>query len=367
MELGAIIVMIIVLLALSGVLIFLVWDYMKYKDDTNTNFTNTNQSISNEKTDRLSNMKYMVDQVNTVNTDIYNTFTSNQQIVNSNVSNLTTRQDKTIAGIGQFLRFSSNVSITPSSGTMASGNVSILDLPGFVAPDVQLIQHVTAVNGLTIRDISNSSNRNVMFCSATDSSRCIKFPDTDGNTYFTGMTAASKIVLDAESDVVGRLNFRNSTDKLQYASITSFDDALTGRKDLIVGASNTIRLIPSSGKVGISTGNMNVSAALHVVGNDPTADVFKAEYPNGNGTVSIGSDGTLNVNKIRMGGPNGVEIRADNNVLSITSPTGINIVSPSAVINSSKIVTTSQINVDSVVQPTMVSQSAVAQPTSTTV
>lgn len=323
MELGAIIVMIIVLLALSGVLIFLVWDYMKYKDTTNTNFVDTNQTIANEKTDRLSNMKYMVDQVNTVNTDIYNTFTSNQQVVASNITNLTNIQNKTTAGLGHFLRFTSNVSITPSSTSMATGNVNILDLPGFIAPDVQLIKHVTAVNGLTINDISNSSNRNVMFCSGTDTSRCIKFPDTDGNTYFTGMTNNSKIVLDAESDVIGRLNLRSSSDKLRYASITSYDDAITGKKDLQVFSSNTIRLIPNSGKVGISTGNIDVNATLHLVSKDSNADVFRADCPNG--AVSIDSDGTLNVNKIRMGGPSGVVLQATNNVLTLTAPGGINV------------------------------------------
>jgi hypothetical protein len=315
--------MLIVLLALSGVLIFLVWDYMKYKDVTNANLATANTNLQNEKTDRLSNMKYIVDQVNTVNTDIFNTFSSNQQLASTRMDGIQGKQDKMISGLGHFLRFTSNVSINPSSTASAiSGAVSLTDLPGFVSPDVQLIKHVTAVSGLTIKDISSSSN-SVMFCSLADPNRCIKFPDGDGNTYLTTMTNNSKIVMDAESDIMNKLNFKSSSDKLQYASISAFDNL--GQRDMQVNANNTIRLMPGSGKVGISTSMANINAALHVVSNG-TGDVFLAESPSATNKVSVDNNGNLRVNRIQMGTSGAVVIEATSgNAVTITAPGGITV------------------------------------------
>lgn len=88
MELAVVIGIILVLLALIGVLSYLIWDYMRFKDDIKGDISDTTNSLTNEKSERLSNIKYVVDQVNTVNTDIYN-------VVVGNSSNYNTYLNKT--------------------------------------------------------------------------------------------------------------------------------------------------------------------------------------------------------------------------------------------------------------------------------
>ena len=71
MEGLAIIVMLLALLALIGVLVYIVRDYYVHKETNAADFGKTTSDIAAERTDRLGNLKYVVDQVNTVNDDIY--------------------------------------------------------------------------------------------------------------------------------------------------------------------------------------------------------------------------------------------------------------------------------------------------------
>jgi hypothetical protein len=325
MELVAVIVMILVLFSLIGVLAFLVYDYLKYKDETTLSLQSASKSITNEKSERLSNLKYMVDQVNTVNTDIFNTFNSNMALQTSNIDTMRSNQDKMVSGLNTFLTFSSNESIP-----IGSGQISLINLPGVVAPDVRLIKHVTAVSGFTIKDLGNSvgSSNTAIFCSKDDPNRCIRFPDADGNTFLTSLKSDGSVVMGSKSEFRNELNFSyvNSGTVTQYGTIKP---TTTTNPDVIVDARNNLLL--RAGKVGVSRNEMTPEAALNIVSTDATTNVFKAQstVPNANPVV-IKPDGTLVVRNLQIGDEadtQRITISKNNetNELIISAPYGINV------------------------------------------
>jgi hypothetical protein len=321
MEFAAVVVMVLVLLALIGVLVFLVWDYFKYKDETNTNFAKATKAVDDEKSERLSNLKYMVDQVNTVNTDIYNTFSSNVQLHAQRIGGVETTQTGIIGGLNSFLTFSSNVSVAPGA---SAGPISLLDMPGMKNPDVRLIKHVTAVSGMTINDLTASSNT-VMLCGRDDPTRCIRFPDSDGNTFITSLVPNKNVIVDVPTEFRNTVSLKSGTN--EYATLSSVANGALN--DAVFESKNNMFL--KAGKVGISTNSFTPEAALHVMSytNDP---IFKAQSSaTGASPVVINADGTVQVNnmkvtKLQIGDDaNPIVIQKENNVLKISAPSGIEV------------------------------------------
>jgi len=74
MELPAIltlIIQIIVLLCVCAAIAYIAVELSKYKTETESNLTAIKDNVTSEAQDRVSNLKYVVDQVNKVHTDIY--------------------------------------------------------------------------------------------------------------------------------------------------------------------------------------------------------------------------------------------------------------------------------------------------------
>ncbi len=294
MEFASLLIMIVVLLALIGVLVFLVWDYIRYKEATAKELAETNSSVENEKVNRLSNIKYVVDQVNDVNTDIYNTFNSNITLHDDRLGVIENDQVQMLDGINSFLSFSSNVSVGANVAP-----ISLQDMPGIRNADVRLMTHVTSVSGFTIQDIAAGSNT-VEFCSKSDPNRCIRFPDKDGNTLLTTMSPNSSIIMDSPSEFRSSVTLKaasSTSAPVTYGSVGAITNGT--QSDLSIKAENDLFL--RGGKVGISTNSFTPEAALHVMSYNENLPVFKAQTNAKNATpVIIQPDGTVVANRVMV-------------------------------------------------------------------
>lgn len=199
MEDFVIFIIVILVLAIAGTLTYFIIDYSKYKKETNstldastTNIDANRKDIKDETMNRMSNVKYVVQQVNKVNTDIYSAVTSNT----SNIKDVKNIQDKSLRNVGTFLKFTSNTSVNPNISTPGS-SIPLMDLPGSGNINMQLMQRVNATMGLTATDLSPS--KSVQFCASSDPKRCVKIPADNGDLYFTTMTSnkSSTITMDA--------------------------------------------------------------------------------------------------------------------------------------------------------------------------
>lgn len=212
-------ILLLLILAIAGVIAYLAISVKKALDDQqkhiirNDSMKRVDEKVRVERDDRVSNLSYIVNQVNDVNDDIYKSVTSNTTNIsgldtrlntlntamtsNVNLQNVTTSnlqvgQTNIRGGLSKFLAFT-------SSTAPGAPDVDFQNIPGVAQPDVRLIQHVTATMGLTANDLSAGGNR-VDFCgSGANSSKCIKFPDSNGNAYLTSLDSSGSVVLDAPS------------------------------------------------------------------------------------------------------------------------------------------------------------------------
>ena len=212
--------LVLMILAVAAVMTYLAFTFKKdidvqtsayekiMKDHANID-TQIGDTVDVERKDRVSNVGYVVGQVNSVNDDIYKAYTSNTSLINSNatyatsniaridntVSGLKAQQDQMQGGFSKFLAFS-------SSTAPGAPDVTLANLAGSSAPDVRLIQHVSATMGLTAKDLAPGNNA-ARFCNSAG--KCIEFPNQNGDTYLTGF-GNGKVVLDAPTAVGGDLS-----------------------------------------------------------------------------------------------------------------------------------------------------------------
>jgi hypothetical protein len=326
MELMAIIIMIVVTLALIGITAFLIYDYLQYKDDTSMNFAKTSQSVYAEKSERLSNMKYIVDQVNNVNNDIFNTYSSNVATTASNINDLQRKQNGMVAGLGTFLNFTSNQYI---SGSTNNANLSLLDLPGIPSPDVQLIKHVTILSGMNINELSSSNS--AQFCSKSNPSRCIQLPDSNGDIVFRSFDTNKKVVIDSPAEFRDTLSLstpNTSGVAVPYAKVMS-----TGgnNPDTIMDTMNNNLQIRAK-RMGVSSTPITPNATLNIVSDDSTGDMMRVTNTSLNKDVIIKPDGTLVVPRIQIGtSTNPITLtQSSTGTLDLTAPQGIRVVTNNA-------------------------------------
>jgi hypothetical protein len=264
----AIIVMLLALLGLIGVLVYVLRDYSVHKESNVSDFSKATSDIAGERTDRLGNLKYIVDQVNTVNDDIYATLAKSAADSSSNVTTLTGSQGRLVSGLDSFVRFTSNESVfagaqtlggqqVPGAGAFGAGapspSFSIMNLPGTSGASPQLIQHTSFLSGITARDLRAGSAATAQFCApsatAGGAPRCIQFPNADGDTYLTPLADGKSILLDGPVAARGKLTFASA-------------ESVSGSGGASVG--------PSLSSSGANVAALNISAAATSIG----ADVF---------------------------------------------------------------------------------------------
>ena len=191
----SILIILLVILALAGVVFYFVYDYLDYKNKTSTDINTANSAITAEGKERLGNLAYVVNQVNTVNDDIYGTLTSNIVFTNSNVSVQSQKTDKLVNSFSSIMSF----------GTLGSGgsNISLFDLPGSPGNiNINLLKKVTATMGLTANNLTPGAPAE--FCSTTG---CVRFPDSSGNTFLGPLTNGGQVVLDGAVRVNSNVTF----------------------------------------------------------------------------------------------------------------------------------------------------------------
>ena len=129
----AFIIILLIIIGIIFVLFHYIRDYLNYKSTVDTNLSIAQSAINSEKTDRVKNLKYIVDQVNTVNDQVYNV--TNQNILNQQQieSQLDASQSNIIAGLNSAFTF-----------TDSNNNpISIIDLPGYMQPNLNLLNNAT--------------------------------------------------------------------------------------------------------------------------------------------------------------------------------------------------------------------------------
>lgn len=281
MEDFGVFVMLLCLLALVGVVIYFIIDYLKEKREVEDALARSQAEaaaarggLDVEKLDRMANVKYIVDQVNSVNRDIYSAVTSNT----SNTNTVQRTQSAMLSGLGSFLSFSSNTSLGAPTG---ASTVPLLNLPGSGNVDVNLMRRVNATMGLTASDLSSS--KSVKFCASSDPTRCIQIPDANGNLYLTTMTSNqnSTIVMDAPNvRATGSIganiyNFGSTgTSGTNSGSITTQADgtiSIAGTQKIMLSNGtipnqNVITLDPTTNSVTISGSNIVLRGKTQIQG-----------------------------------------------------------------------------------------------------
>jgi len=253
---GTEILVILLVLAIVGVVAYFVYVYIKDKEKTDKSINDTIGMVNSEQADRVSNIKYVVDEVNNVNSAIYTSWStsntaiktsiaaqnSNMTLMNSNITNINNEW----TGFGKILN------VTNSCNAV----MQLQNLPG-VAPggvNINLLGKVVANMGLTGSNLTIANS--ATFCGA-DPSLCLKFPDNSGNTYLTKLTAGGSIILDAPTYMQGATTTMNSqfiaNCNVQFCNTsgcTIFNNG-AGSQNLLRGdTSNVGTLVTDSLKIG---------------------------------------------------------------------------------------------------------------------
>ena len=268
---------IIILLFIIGIIFVLfhyIRDYLNYKSTVDTNLSVAQSAINSEKTDRVQNLKYIVDQVNTVNDQVYQI--TNQNILNQQQieSQLDISQSNIVAGLNSAFTF-----------TDSNNNpLSIIDLPGYMQPNVNLMNNVTATMNLTAQNMN--LNGTAQMCSANDPNKCIQFPDQNGNTYLTDM-GNGNITLDATNGT----NITNGLNLNGNLNINSSSGAIIGSINSTNG--NSLNIQTSKLGVGDFT-QISPNAVLHVNSSSNLQNnIFELSTNQGQSVLSVTPTGII--------------------------------------------------------------------------
>jgi hypothetical protein len=182
---ATILMIVFVILAISAVLSYVIYDVTKYKE-------NTDQALQTEKERRASNVTNIVSQVNETNDDMSIQMSSSLTSLDTGLTSVERKQKQMIQNLDAVLRVSNS----------AGKNVSIAE-----AID-------TSKSSLVLTQPTSVKNSPFSVCG---SEKCVQIPDTFGNTYLTTLTPNKAIVLDAKV----RVDTINGGKKLQFANDTS--------------------------------------------------------------------------------------------------------------------------------------------------
>jgi hypothetical protein len=296
-----IIILVLILLAICGFVVFLLVDYFKFKDSVKTDIITADNAIATETNNRLSNLKYVVNQVNTVNSDIASTFTSNVNSTNSRVGSLETTQSSLLGSMNKSFSYSSNIGST-------SRDFNFLNLPSSSMPNMNLLNHVTMVSGLTINDLNSASDPNHQMKLCFDANNCIKLPNENGDTYFTAQLNKS---IEMGSPV------RFTKDASFANSFNNVGGRIYGMATGTAAGTDAPALRINSNKVGMGASEVVPVAGLHLTQSDPTAPIMQVDMktPNGQQPLLIDNTGKVIAANAELG-------NAKSKLLSIVDGSG---------------------------------------------
>lgn len=304
MDIFGFILLILVLFLLGGAGYF-AYDYLQHKKDldaklkeTTTKIEGNASKIETEGNTRMSNLKYMVGEINKVHDDIFTTLETRVDEQKTALTGVASDQTKLISGMGTLFK----VEPSPLSSVASSNAMSILDLPGNPNVNVQLLKHVTTVSGLTARDLKSEDGvlTSVKLCGAGDDPRCIQFPDENGNTYLTSLADGKSVVIDGVSEFTNKLVLKGT------AIVESPDAPIQLNAEQGVYMSD---MITSAGYI-IGDGSRDLLTVGTIRSADDT-QLAEALRIDATGKLVLPDNNTIQVenSKLIMNAPNGMEVR----------------------------------------------------------
>jgi len=287
MEVIEIIIILFVLIVGISLLAYFIYDYTKYKTKNDDNVNNIENQISTEATNRLANVKFVVDQQNSINSSIYNAFTASNNNLVYSLSNVANTNSNILSGLNAAFQFSSN-------------NVpfNITKLPGVVNPNMKLMQNVISSMNLTIQDL-NKNGPHVMFCADHTNSRCISLPDNNGDTIIRNLDPSGKLILRNNDPGNGGI--------------------------LMDGAMSSSSNFVTTGNIGIGTTAAKAPLDVYATPGTQTS-ILNVTGTGGNSVFRINSDNTISVTPTNASAPIATLTVTSASNLSITPATGKSIV-----------------------------------------
>lgn len=263
---GSVTVIIVVLFVLIGIVSYTLYDYYGYK-------VKVSSDIATEKSQRLGNVKSIVDQVNEVHSGI-----------GSEIDQLNKDVTAYERGAQRLMKFKTK------TGTNSYKEIPLSELPGSNEPDVNLLTHVTSVGGLTIKDLdkSQSPEKTLQVCGGTPT-KCIKIPDENGDVYLTNLYTDKAIALDGKTVISAPLSF-TSAGKLGAKISTSSENTVSMD-------TNAFGIRP----VGSTTTTLP-QASLHIQapsGGTSALPPFKVSVGTED-VLNVGTDGVLTAKSIKL-------------------------------------------------------------------
>lgn len=195
MEAASIAVIVFIILALSAVVTYLIIDMNRQKQVLADKINAAHEAVQSEKSDRMSNVKYIVDQVNETNDDIYKSISNTVQEDKQNIKTLTNSHTDLVTSVNQFM--AAAPTSTGYASTASSASIPISEYKEVINPDLRFLKRVSVTKGMTVSDVdfNNGPINDVKICSKVDPSNCLRIPDAKGNTVLTSVIPGKAIVL----------------------------------------------------------------------------------------------------------------------------------------------------------------------------
>ena len=252
-------------------------DYLQYKSLVNTQLSVAQSAVNSEKADRVGNLKYIVDQQNNVNSQIYSTTQQNLANQATLSSQLDASQGNILAGLNSAMNFTDN----------HGNNVPIINLPGAANPNMNLMNNVNATMGLTAKDFN--TNGQVKMCNASGT-KCIKFPDQNGDTYLTDIGTGGSIILNGTKGT----QINNGVNLNGSLNINSSSGAPSGT---IVPGSGSNQMLLQTNMVGVGNFSSSITpeATLHVNSPNGTDTLLELSTDQGDQVITVTPDGQLSI------------------------------------------------------------------------
>ena len=275
-------IVMLVILGLIGVIIYFVYVYTEDKNTIDMQLSATSQQINDEQVNRLSNIKYVVDQVNSVNSDIakqfassnavmlksigneqrkintnialqqnnYKTLTNSIGRIQSNIIGNSSNIDKInymVAGFGNYITYGQ------PSGT---NSYNLMNLPSSPPANMNLMTQVNLLMGMTARNLSPSGSSNINFCYGPDSRTCTSFPNAAGDTVISAARTDEDGFQKGRINSI-RLNGPTVTNNLTVQSIRICDNVDDALSCATLSADNNGNLIVNNKKLLYKTDSNN--------------------------------------------------------------------------------------------------------------
>ena len=235
----ALLLSVLAVLSLIGISIYFYMDMDKHKVANATDIKMVKTNITQEKTDRLGNLAYVIDQVNVINKDIKKTYDEANAAQDVKVTNLGEKINSVETGFGSLL--------SVRSGTSAS-NIPLSSIASLTNPNIELIRNISTIGGMTIKNSTPTNQFKI--CGGTPE-QCIQFPDSAGNIYMTGFGT------DANITMASPVQFNNDLRIMRNGTNIGTIGVDADNNSLSISSSN----IYLRGDVNV-TGNLKVNGTL---------------------------------------------------------------------------------------------------------